>query len=63
MDAQMLDRSGITPVYVNSLIEENDQNLKETLKNNLLVEEKAQKKQSLGLVKNAIGVLEMEGMN
>lgn len=39
MDPQILDRSSINQIYANSMIDQNDENINETLKNNLITDE------------------------
>lgn len=54
-DAHMLDRSGINQMYANSMVE-NDNNRKQTLKNNLMANDKLGQNNSPGMSKGFIDI-------
>jgi hypothetical protein len=56
----MLDRAGLNQMYANSMVEQNEANRKQTLKNNLMINEKMAQNNSPGMNKNAMGFIDID---
>ena len=59
-DSQMLYKSGVNQMYANSMVEHNDPNRKQTLKINLMNNEKHSLNNSPSLGKNAMGLIDID---